>query len=70
MTCFVRMIGHGYRWDMEVKGKGPGDLLGELFDPELMNGATVLLDAKYMKPQPGREYLDANELLKDRRVAK
>lgn len=69
MSCFVRMVGYGYRWDMEVRGDS-GVAMGGLFDPVLMNGATLYLDAKDMQPEPGRVYMDANEILAERRLSK
>lgn len=66
MSCFVRMVGHGYRWDMDVRGT-TGLAMGGLFDPELMNGATIYLDEKDIAPDPRRTYLNADEILKERR---
>lgn len=40
---------------------------GEFFDPQLMATGTLYLDEKDIAPDPRRTYLNADEILKERR---
>lgn len=69
----MRVISRGVRLDLAVDPKADPvatPAWGEFFDPELMASGTLYLDEKDMQPDPRREYVSAEEILKDRRVAK
>lgn len=66
----MRVISRGLSLELQVdRNAAPRatPAWGEFFDPQLMATGTLYLDEKDCQPDPQRTYLNADEILKERR---
>lgn len=67
----MRVISRGVSLVLDIDRSAPSAATpawGEFFDPQLFASGTLYLDEKDMQPDPRRDYVSAEEILKDRRT--